>query len=252
MTNMDRQTALPPTPDKSQKQTKLKWPPQNISVGDDITSHSSEALSIGLSELQKLPRKAKIPIRDFVQEKISSLDSKDEDVPVKLKVLAEAVHQVDNKQDEAADDSEIGLTGSILHTAAAIGLLWILEMQIKAGVDLAALDDHSWTALMIATAQGHKICAQLLSEHMLTIGANSLSETHPPSGLGKTLSSTFIDIGSDNLSAMPNTWHPSLSRGVQVRSNHPIPPKYASFYYEMTILRNGPLKYVCSLSRNEP
>ena len=252
MTNVYRQIALPPTPDKSQKQTKLKRLPRHISVGDDISSRSSENWSIVLPELQILPREAKIPIRDFVEEKILSLRSKDEDVPSKLWLLAEAAHEVDGEQDEAAVDGEIGLFGSILHTAAAIGLHWIVEMQIKAGVDLTALDNHSWTALMVARAQGHNICAQLLSEHMLTIGANSLPDARPPSGLAKTQSSTFIILGSDDLSVMSGSWHPNLQRRVQVRSNHPIPPKSTSFYYEMTILRNGPLGYVYSSSQPFP
>lgn len=228
-----------------------------MNVGDDTGSHSSETSSIAFPGLQKLSREGKIPIRNFVQEKILSLQSKGEDVPIKLWLLAGAVDNVDNQQEEAVDssdseqeetvvDDEIGPFGSILHTAATIGLHWIVDMQIKAGVDLTALDHHSWTALMVATAQRHNTCARLLSEHMRNTEASSLPDVLSPSGLVKTQSNDFIELGSDNLTATPGSWHYNLQRRASVRSNHPIPPKSPSFYYEITILQTGPLKYVYS------
>ena len=219
----------------------------NRSIGDDVTSHSSKASSSPLLELQKLPREAKVLIGNYVQEKISSLHCKDEDVPVKLQLLAEAARETDDEQNEALEaivNGKIRLPGSLLHIAAAIGLYWIVEMQIKAGVDLTALDSHSWTALMIATAQGHRACTQLLSEHMLNLGESSSSDAIPPSGLEETQSSTIFQFGQGRLTATPGSWHFNIRRRVQVRSNHPIPPTSASFYYEITILRNGPLEYV--------
>ena len=228
---------------------------QHRSVGDDANSHSSKASNTPLLELQKLPREAKAIIGNFVQEKISSLHCKDEDVPVKLQLLAEATRETDDEHNEALEaivEGKTRLPGSLLHIAAAIDLYWIVEMQIKAGVDLTALDSHSWTALMVATAQGHRSCTQLLSEHMLKLGQNSSSDAIPPSSLVETQSSTIFQFGQSRLTATPGSWHFNLRKRVQVRSNHPIPPDLASFYYEVTILGNGPLKYVYSKFKINP
>ena len=254
-TNVHGLIELPPTSDKSRKQTTMKQLRSHISIRDDVNSYSSEASNTPLLELQKLPGEEKVLIGNFVQEKISSLHCKDEDVPVKLQLLAEAARETDDDQNEALEaivEGKTRLPGSLLHIAAAIGLYWIVEMQIKAGVDLTALDTHSWTALMVATAQGHRFCTQLLSEHMLNLGENSSPDAIPPSGLVETQSSTIFEFGQGRLTATPGSWHFNLQRRVQVRSNHPIPPKSASFYYEITILRNGPLKYVYCKSKLVP
>ena len=161
-----------------------------------------------------------------------------------MRLLAEAAQEVDDGEDETEDNADRkGPYGSILHTAAAVGNHWIVEMQIKAGADVTVLDDHCWTALMVAKAQGHNACARLLSEHMLTIGAISLPAALWPSELVKNKASDFVRFGSDNLSATPGSWYAHLQKRVQVRSNHPIPPRSGSYYYEMTILNNGPLGY---------
>ena len=218
------------------------------SIGDDASSHSSKASSTPLLELQRLPREAKTLIGNFVREKISSLHCEDEDVPIKLQLLAEAARETDDEHNETLEaivDGKTRLPGSLLHIAAAIGLYWIIEMQIKAGVDLTALDSHLWTALMVATAQGHTTCTQLLSEYMSNLGESVSFDALPPSGLVETQSSTVFQFGQGRLTATPGSWHFNLQRRIQVRANHPIPPQYASFYYEITILRNGPLKYVC-------
>lgn len=138
-----------------------------------------------------------------------------------------------------------GPYGTILHTAATIGNHWIVEMQIKAGVDVTAVDDHGWTAFMVAEVQGHTTCARLLSEHMEAIGASLEAKAIAPSGIVKSEASSPIEIESNDLMAMPGSWHYSLIRKrVQVRANHPIPPDYSTFYFEVTILNNGPLGYV--------
>ena len=164
--------------------------------------------------------------------------------------LADATREVDEyeedeEEEDAETESEGGPYGTILHTACAIGNDWLVQLQIKAGVDVTAVDSHSWTALMVALAQGHSTCAKLLSEYMGNIAASPLPRPFSPSGLVKAESSTFVRIEADTLTATPGSWRAAwLQRRIQVRSNHPIPPDSPSFYYEMTVLNNGPLGYV--------
>ena len=92
-------------------------------------------------------------IRDFINERISGLHCKAEEIPVKLRLLADAARDVDDQEAEMAIDGKTKKFRSILHAAAAIGLHKIIDMQIRTGVDVTGLDDHSWTALMVASAQ---------------------------------------------------------------------------------------------------
>ena len=178
----------------------------------------------------------------FLQERITALSDRGEDVPVKMRLLEEASEEMDHKGYNPEED---GPYGSVLHTASAIGNYWIVEMQIKAGVDVTAVDDHGWTPFMVATAQGHATCARLLSDHMDDIGASRVPNAIAPSGIVKSEPSSPIEIEFDDLMAMPGSWHYSLIRKrVQIRANHPIPPSYSTFYFEVTILNNGPLGYV--------
>ena len=230
------------------KPRRVTWP-QNFGT-DDASSQTSESSSIAFPELQRLPKEAKLSILQFLQERISRFESRGEEVPFKIRSLADAIREVDEEEEyedegDAETESEEGPYGTILHTACAIGTHWLVELQIKAGVDVSAVDSHSWTALMVAKAQGHSTCAKSLSEYMETIAANPITLPLSPSGLVKADSSASIRIGADNLTATPGSWRAAwLQRRVQVRSNHPIPPDSPSFYYEMTILNSGPLGYV--------
>ena len=159
-----------------------------------------------------------------------------------MRLLEEASEELDYEGYIPEGD---GPYGTVLHTASTIGNHWIVEMQIKAGVDVTALDDHGWTAFMVAEAQGHKTCARLLSDHMEAIGVDLVANAIAPSGIVKSEPSSPIEIDSNDLMAMPGSWHYSLVRKrVQVRANHPIPSSYPTFYFEVTILNNGPLGYV--------
>ena len=230
------------------KPRRFTWP-QSFGI-DDASSQKSESSSIAFPELQQLPKEAKSSIWYFLQERILSFESRDEEVPFKIRSLADATRKVDEEDEyeeegDAETESEGGPYGTILHTACAIGTNWLVELQIKAGVDVTAVDSHSWTALMVAKAQGHSTCAKSLSEYMETIAANPITQPLSPSGLVQADSSTSIRIGDDNLTATPGSWRVNwLQRRVQIRSNHPIPPDSSSFYYEMTILNSGPLGYV--------
>ena len=230
------------------KPRRVTWP-QGFGA-DDASSQASESSSIAFPELQQLPRKAKWAIRMFLEARIWGFESRHEEVPFKIRSLADAIWEADEEEeDEEEGDAETESTdgpyGTVLHTACAIGTNWLVELQIKAGVDVTAVDSHSWTALMVASAQGHSTCAKTLSEYMESIAANQIPQPLPPSGLVKADSSTSIRIGDDNLTATPGSWRAAwLQRRVQVRSNHPIPPDSPSFYYEITILNNGPLGYV--------
>ena len=209
---------------------------------DDTSSQRSEPSATAFPEIEQLPKEAKWSIMRFLQERITALSDRGEDVPLKMRLLEEASEEMDY---EGYDSEEDGPYGTVLHTASAIGNYWIVEMQIKAGVDVTAVDDHGWTAFMVAEAQGHATCAKLLSDHMDNIGASIVPNAISPSGIVKSEPSSPIEIESNDLMAMPGSWHYSLIRKrVQVRANHPIPPNYLTFYFEVTILNNGPLGYV--------
>ena len=216
-----------------------------LSLRDDTSSQKSEPSITAFPEIQQLPMEAKWSIRRFLQERIASLSDRGEDVPSKMRLLEEATEEVD--YDGYIPEGD-GPYGTLLHTAATIGNDWIVAMQIKAGVDVTAVDDHGWTPFMVAEVQGHTTCARLLADHMEAIGVSSEANFEiaiAPSGIVKSEPSSPIEIESDDLMAMPGSWHYSLIRKrVQVRSNHPIPPNYPAFYFEVTILNNGPLGYV--------
>ena len=231
--------------DKGGTQKQPKLPPRvvgHLSWRDDTSSEKSESSVTAFPEIQQLPKEAKWPIQRFLQERIAALYERGEKVPVKLRLLEEASEEMDY---EGYNPEEGGPYGTVLHTASAIGNRWIVEMQIKAGVDVTALDHHGWTAFMVADAQGHTACARLLFQHMEAIGVGFVADAIAPSGIVKSEPSSPIEVESDDLMAMPGSWHYSLIRKrVQVRANHPIPPSYSTFYFEVAILNNGPLGYV--------
>lgn len=188
-----------------------------------------------------------MPIRIFLQERISTFQS-DQDVPRKLKLLAEATAKsYDEEEEEDIEKGYIGtesrgLVGTILHTASVVGNTFLVEVLIEAGADVTALNSHSWTALMVAKALGHEACARILSKHMKTIEANPTSQALSPScivNFGSRVST--VHFGLDNLTA---THEPSDATGGQdlfygIRANHPIPVDSPTFYYEMTVLKFG-------------
>ena len=216
-----------------------------LSWRDDSSSQRSDSSVTAFPEIQQLPKEAKWPIERFLRERIAALYERGEDVPVKLRLLEEASQEMDY---EGYDPDAGGPYDTVLHTASAIGNHWIVEMQIKAGVDVTEVDNHGWTAFMVAEAQGHGTCARLLFEHMAAIGVSPVADAIAPSGIIKSEPTSPIEIEYNDLMAMPGSWHFSLIRKrVQVRANHPIPPSYPTFYFEVTILNNGPLGYVMAL-----
>lgn len=194
-------------------------------------------------ELRQLPREAKLPIRDFLREQISILKEKGEDTPRKIRLLAEAIEEVEDEDEEDEEgDSETksggGPYGTMLHTAAAIGNEWLLTIQINAGVDVSAYDNHFWTALMVATAQGHTNCIKILSTYMDTRKVKAIS----PSSLVKAQPKLSISLGPKSLTVTTDSWSSVLlQKRIQLRSDHPIPPHFLIFYYEIEILKSGPL-----------
>lgn len=173
------------------------------------------------------------------------MEKKEEDIPRKTLLLAEAIEEVEEDEDDEERDSEIesagGPYGSILHTAAAIGNEWLVTLQINAGVDIFAYDGHFWTALMVATAQGHTSCIKLLSKYQDTRKVNAIG----PSGLVKAQPNVSISLGQKSLTGTTDSWSSILvQKGVQLRSDHPIPPNFLIFYYEVEILSSGPLRCV--------
>lgn len=214
------------------------------STGDETSSHTSESSDTVFPELQQLPKEAKLPIRVFLREQSLSFKGR-EDIPRKIRLLAEATEEVEGEDEDHETEGAGGPYGTILHTAAAVGNYWLVELQIKAGVDVSAVDNHFWTALMVATAQGHAICTKLLSEHMESRKLIAAPQPLRPSGLVKAEPRTSILLGPNNLTAATGSWGSrGLQKRIQLRSDHPIPPEFRTFYYEMEILTNGPLGYV--------
>lgn len=230
--------------------------------GEDLPIQSTESSRIAFPEYQQLPKTIKSSIRQFLLERKSSFERRHEEVPARIWSLADATQEFDDEENyngEASSEDgkyreeydeakgEEGPYGIILHTACAIGNSWLVELQIKDGVDVTAVDSHSWTALMIAKAQGHHACTELLSEYMETVADMPNPQPLPPSGLVKADLGTSIKIKADNLTAEYGSRRTyGLDRHVQIRSNHPILPDSPSFYYEVTILDSGPLGYVSS------
>lgn len=167
--------------------------------------------------------------------------------------LVERACDVDSEEDddEAAQRRQNGNGpyGTVLHTACAIGIKWIVEMQIKARVDVTALDDHCWTALMVAEVQGHANCARILSDYLEEIGANMTANPLPPTELVRSEPNAPVYIDGEYFKALPNLWyHELLRKRVHVRADHPIPPQQEAFYFEMSIISNGPNGHVIPLA----
>ncbi|KAL8929810.1 MAG: hypothetical protein Q9208_000954 [Pyrenodesmia sp. 3 TL-2023] len=213
---------------------------------DETDSQHSEASNTAFPEIQQLPRDAKLLIWRFLREKIEALANRDEEVPAKMTLLEKAC-EVDS--DDYDDDPDTwngnGPYGTVLHTACAIGNKWIVEMQIKARVDVTTLDDHRWTALMVADVQRHASCSKVLSDYVEEIGANIVPDPLPPSELVATGPNDPVYVWADFVEALPALsagWrYEMLRKRIQVRANHPIPPRNQSFYFEMSILKSGPL-----------
>lgn len=195
-------------------------------TGDGSSSHTSESSDTVFPELQQLPKEAKLPIRDFIRGQISRIEAGKE-IPRRLWLLAEATKNLDDDGEEIGDPgikSAGGPYGTILHTASTIGNDWLVSLQIQAGVDVSAFDKHLWTALMVAKAQGHTSCANLLARHMANREAKALPEVLSPSGL--IIAGSKMSFSKSSL---------ILKAGTQFRSDHPIPSHCRTFYYEIRI-----------------
>ena len=190
-------------------------------------------------EVENLPKEAKLPISQFLKEHLSDLIQGNEPIPFEVQLLdLSATVELEDKGDGGVDASGQGPYGTILHTASAIGNLLLIKLQIQAGVDVNTLDDHNWTAKMVAKAQGHDDCAKLLPKQEELDLVNTWL---PPSGLVSSTSNPILQIGPDQLTAAVSTLDFSpVVDGLQIRANHPIPPNCEAFYYEMKIEESGP------------
>lgn len=213
---------------------------------DETSSQQSEASTTAFPEIQQLPRDAKLLIWRFLHEKIEALANRDEEVPAKMTLVERACDVESDQDDEDPDTSRgNGPYGTVLHTACAIGNKWIVEMQIKARVDVTTLDDHRWTALMVAQVQGHVACSKILSDYMEEIGANIVADPIFPSGLVRSDPNDPVYVDAEFFMALPALWrYEMIQKRVHVRANHPILPTSRCFYFEMSIINNGPLGYV--------
>ena len=203
-------------------------------VGDETSSHISKSLHTAFPELRRLPKYARLLIRKFIQEYLSNFQG-EKDVSRKtwLLAVAKTMAKAVKEQDDDGKDEDIEKENlkaghyNILHTACLVGNYWLVKIQIEAGVDLSALDQHSWTALMIATALGHTSCAELLFEHMETRKVKAAPQTFPPSAFVLFMPKNFLIT----------YYKPKVSDSRKwFFSDHPIPPHFQIFYYEITIL----------------
>lgn len=204
-------------------------------VGDETSSHISESLHTAFPELRNLSKNAKLPIRKFIQEYLSKFQgekkfSRQTGLLAVAKIVAKAVKgQDDDGKDEDIERESLNAEHyNVLHTACMVGNCWLVKLQIEAGVDLSALDQHSWTALMIATALGHTSCAELLSEHMETRKVKATPQAFPPSTFDLFMPKNFLLTYDEPLRHL-GLWN-------YFYSEHPIPSHFQTFYYEITIL----------------
>lgn len=212
--------------------------------GDGTSSHTGEVSHAFFSDLRRLSKKARLPIRNFLQEQLSKFQG-EKDYSGKMWLLAKAVKELDNDCEDKDVEKECseakaakGPHDTILHTACVIGNYWLVQLQIEAGVDVSALDQHSWTALMVAKAQGHTNCVDLLSEHMESMKVRAEPQAFPPSGLGQSMPKNKLLISQQYLTAEANS-SASGSTYIHVSSDHPIPPHFQTYYYEITILSSS-------------
>lgn len=208
------------------------------------SSHTGESSHRVFPNLQRLSKKARLPIRDFLQEQLSKFQGGKE-VSGKIWLLAEAVKELNDDYEDEDVEKEVpeavgagGPHDTILHTACLIGNSWLVKLQIEAGVDVAALDQHSWTALMVAKAQRYTNCVDLLSEHMESREVEAGPQALPPSGLGQSEPKGKLSISQENLTAVANSSASGYTY-IHVNSDHPIPPHFRTFYYEIKILSNS-------------
>ncbi|MCJ1346914.1 hypothetical protein MMC31_005134 [Peltigera leucophlebia] len=230
---------LSPSSDKHGEQIKpgrASW--HETFVGDGTSSYTGESSNTAFPELQRLPKRAKLPIWRFLREQLSNCKGGKE-IPRRMWLLAEAVKEQDNDEDRNGEKEDPEAEGAgwpystILHTACLVGNHWLVGLQIEAGVDVSALDEHSWTALMVATAQGHASCANLLSKHMETGNVKAAPQPLPPSGFCQIDSKMELFIGQAILTAVADS-------SICVRtSDHPIPLHFQTFYYEVKVLSSG-------------
>ena len=184
-----------------------------------------------------------MPIWHFLQEQLLNYKGGKE-IPRRMWLLAKAVKEQDNDEDKNGEKEDPEAEGAgwpystILHTAYAVGNYWLIRLQIEAGVDVSALDEHSWTALMVATAQGHASCANLLSKHMETGNVKAAPQPLSPSSLYQIDSKTELIDGQENLTAVADS---SILRRMcdYFSSDHPIPLHLQTFYYEIKNLSEG-------------
>ncbi|KAL8777571.1 MAG: hypothetical protein Q9213_007807 [Squamulea squamosa] len=232
-----------PARSESQRHPKSRHVVRPMSFPDDTSSQQSEGSDTAFPEIQQLPKEAKLLIWRFLREKIDALTNRDEEVPAKM-TLVERACDVDSEDDEDGLEPSYGNGpyGTVLHTACAIGIKWIVEMQIKARVDVTTLDDHHWTALMIAKVQGHAACSKILADYMEEIGANIVAAPLWPTELVQAGPGSPVFVDGEYFMALPATRiYEIAQKRIQVRANHPIPPNDTFFYFEMSIINNGPL-----------
>lgn len=208
------------------------------------SSHTGESSHGFFPDLRRLSKEARLPIRNFLEEQLSTFQGEKE-VSRKMWLLAEAVKELnDDYEDKDVEKEFSEAEGAgrphdiVLHTACLIGNYWLVKLQIEAGVDVAALDQHSWTALMVAKAQGHTNCVDLLSEHMRSKEVEARPQALPPSGLGQSKPKGKLFISQNNLTAEANS-SAGGSTYIHIISDHPIPPHFKTFYYEITILSSS-------------
>lgn len=203
-----------------------------LSMSDGLGHEDGESIGANYPEYQQLPDVMKLAIFDFLQERISVAAKRGEGIDPRIALLAEEV-AVRGDVKELREEHMRDPKTTILHIACSIGHSWLVELQIKAGVDIHATDAHNWTSYMVAYANQQNACEHLLLEQM--------KSTEISSSWGGVFAPSKFFHG-DNLKVEPDgltiTAQNMPNGSMSFHPNHPIPPSKRIFYFEITVLHS--------------
>ncbi|KAI9662379.1 MAG: hypothetical protein M1821_008546 [Bathelium mastoideum] len=224
-----------------------QYPPHALNANCEVYHDTSGP---AFRELNDLHGEAVVRVRQFVEDgtiKLSQRSRRKEEVPSELQTWLQLVSEAPEFENDAFSRG-VGVDNKfILHTAAAVGsfLLMKTALDFDLGAKRSVRDQHGWTALMIAQAQQHQSCMELLLDSPSADDQFLEGDCLPPSCLVRADSEEDgIRLECDNLVVKVDEWDDILASRGQIRANHPIPISAETFYYEVDIRRTGPLHLI--------